>query len=83
MTIVNIIINFQDSIVLEGEYSELRQEVLQKLNQSEQDYEAVLDIQNRTLTVLQLTQQQILDVESKKFNTCILTRIIISSTISQ
>lgn len=69
MITVNIIINnFQDSIALEEEYSELRQEVLQKLNQSEQDYEAVLDIENRTLTVLQLTQQQILDVESKKFN---------------
>lgn len=69
MITVNIIINnFQDSIALEEEYSELRQEVLQKLNQSEQDYEAVLDIENRTLTVLQLTQQQILDVESKMFN---------------
>ena len=65
---MNIIKNFQDTVVLEGEYNKLRHEVFRKLDQSEQDYEEVLDIKNRTLTVLQLTQQQILDVESKKFN---------------
>ena len=57
---------FQDSVDVEREFVELRDEALVKLEQSEQDLNAALDIRNRTLTVLQLTQRQLLDVESKK-----------------
>ena len=56
---------FQDSQVVEEEYIDLRDEALVKLDQSERDLEAALDIRNRTMTLLQLTQQQLLDVESK------------------
>ena len=56
---------FQDSAVLEREFVELRDEAILKLDQSEQDLEAALDIRNRSLTVQKLTQQQLLDVESK------------------
>ena len=56
---------FQDSKVVEEEYIDLRDEALVKLDQSERDLEAALDIRNRTMTLLQLTQQQLLDVESK------------------
>ena len=55
---------FQASTVVEQEYTDLRDEALVKLDQSEQDLEAALDIRNRTVTLLQLTQQQLLDVES-------------------
>ena len=57
---------FQDSKVVEEEYIDLRDEALVKLDQSERDLEAALDIRNRTMTLLQLTQQQLLDVESKQ-----------------
>ena len=51
--------------MVEEEFIELRDEALAKLDQSERDLEAALDIKNRTLTLQQLTQQQLLDVESK------------------
>lgn len=57
---------FQDSISVEGEFIELREEALVKLDQSEQDLEAALDIRNRTLALQRLTQKQLLDVESKQ-----------------
>ena len=56
----------QDSKVVEEEYIDLQDEALVKLDQSERDLEAALDIRNRTMTLLQLTQQQLLDVESKR-----------------
>ena len=56
----------QDSKVVEEEYIDLQDEALVKLDQSERDLEAALDIRNRTMTLLQLTQQQLLDVESKQ-----------------
>ena len=55
----------QDSNVIEQEFTGLRDEALVKLDQSEQDLTAALSIRNRTMTLLQLTQEQLLDVESK------------------
>ena len=51
--------------MVEGEFVEVRDEALIKLDQSERDLQAALDIRNRTRTVQQLAQQQLLDVESK------------------
>lgn len=51
--------------MVEGEFVEVRDEALIKLDQSERDLQAALDIRNRTQTVQQLAQQQLLDVESK------------------
>ena len=67
-TKINYVAVFQDSKVVEREYIVVRDEALTKLDQSEQDLEAALDIRNRSLTLLRLTQQQLLDVESKTYH---------------
>ena len=67
---------FQDSAAVEQDFIELRDEALAKLDQSEQDLEAALDIRNRSLTLQQLTQQQLLDVESKSVHyECVYSRM--------
>lgn len=58
----------QDSSVVEQEFIGLRDEALVTLDQSEQDLAAALGIRNRSMALLQLTQKQLLDVESKHGN---------------
>lgn len=55
----------QESLVAEGEFDELRGEAQRKYDQSIVDRQNALDIQNRTAVLQRLTQDQLLQVESK------------------